>query len=314
MTNGYNFYFKDGENVLTFPITPSELSIKVGSNNEVVSLISEGDINILKSPSLIEVEFEARFPMRKYPYSREVSSFEEYFKVFEELKEKKKSFRFIVARTTPQGKRTWDTNLLVALESFELTESADEGDDVLVSFTLKQYKEYGVRTINVPSESTSKPTTTSTSEKPRSTENKASTSTTHKVKSGDNLWSIAKKYYGNGALYKSIYTANKNVIEDAAKKHGKASSREGHWIWSGTVLTIPDLATAKSSAAKTDTPKQSSSAGSKTNPPFAILVNDAFVFKRDIKTWEEAYEVYTTVDGKNKGWKIVDKNGKVINV
>ena len=72
MTNGYDFYFKDGSDVLTFPITPSELSIKVGSNNKVVTLINEGDINILKSPALIEVEFEARFPMRKYPYSREV--------------------------------------------------------------------------------------------------------------------------------------------------------------------------------------------------------------------------------------------------
>lgn len=248
MTNGYNFYFKDGDNVLTFPITPSELSIRVGSKNEVVSLISEGDINILKSPSLIEVEFEARFPMRKYPYSREVSSFEEYFKVFEELKEKKKSFRFIVARTTPQGKRTWDTNLLVALEEFELTESADEGDDVLVNFTLKQYKEYGVRTINVPNKTNSDSTSTST--RPRSTENKATTSTTHKVKSGDTLWGIAKKYYGNGALSKSIYTANKNTIEAEAKKRGKQSSREGHWIYPGTVLNIPDITTAKNSATK----------------------------------------------------------------
>ena len=55
---GYNFYFSDGSDVLTFPITPGELNIKVGSNNKVVTLINEGDINILKSPSLIEVEFD----------------------------------------------------------------------------------------------------------------------------------------------------------------------------------------------------------------------------------------------------------------
>ena len=74
----------------------------------------------------------------------------DYFRKFKELKEQKKSFRFIVARTTPNGSRTWDTNLLVALEDMTLSESADEGDDVIISFTLKQFKAYGVKTINLP--------------------------------------------------------------------------------------------------------------------------------------------------------------------
>ena len=87
MTNGYNFYFADDSDVLTFPITPGELTISVGSNNTVISLINEGDINILKSPSLTEISFEARFPMRKYPYSREVKSFQTYFDKFKKLKE-----------------------------------------------------------------------------------------------------------------------------------------------------------------------------------------------------------------------------------
>lgn len=235
---GYNFYFKDGSDVLTFPITPAELSIKVGSKNKVVTLISEGDINILKSPSLIEVEFEARFPMRKYPYSREVSSFETYFDKFKDLKENKKSFRFIVARTTPNGKRTWDTNLLMALEDFELKEDADEGDDVLISFKLKQFKEYGVKIIPT---NTSKPETTSTSDTPRSTDNKATKTDTYTVKSGDCLWNIAKAFYGNGAKWTTIYNANKSIIESTAQKHGKKSSSNGHWIYPNTKLTIPAL-------------------------------------------------------------------------
>lgn len=235
---GYNFYFKDGSDVLTFPITPGELTTKVGSNNKVITLISEGDINVLKSPSLIEVEFEARFPMRKYPYSREFSDFENYANKFTELKEDKKPFRFIVARTTPHGKRTWDTNILVALEDFEIYETADEGDDVLVSFKLKQYKEYGVKTLKAKS---SKPTTTSTSDVPRSTDNKTATAKTYTVRSGDTLWAIAKAKYGNGSKWTVIYNANKSVIEAAAKKHGKNSSSNGHWIYPNTVLTIPAL-------------------------------------------------------------------------
>ena len=235
MNYGYEFYFKDGSDVLTFPITPATLNIKIGSNNKVVTLISEGDINILKSPSLIEVEFEARFPMRNYPYSRRVKGFQTYFDKFKELKEKKKSFRFIVARSTPNGKETWDTNLLVALEEMEINEDADEGDDVLITFRLKQFKEYGVKVL--PKSYLKK--TTSTANKPRPTENKASNSKTYTVKSGDCLWNIAKAFYGNGAKYTVIYNANKSAIEADAKKHGKKFSSNGHWIWPGLKLTIP---------------------------------------------------------------------------
>lgn len=236
MSYGYNFYFSDDGDVLTFPITPGELKIKVGSNNKVVTLINEGDINILKSPALTEVEFEARFPMRKYPYSRTPASFQAYFDKFKELKEDKKSFRFIVTRTTHGGKRLWDTNLLMALEEMEILESADEGDDVLISFKLKQYKEYGVKTIQIK---TKAPTTTSTANKSRSTKTTKSKNQSYTVKSGDCLWNIAKKFYGKGSEWKKIYNANKSIIESTAKKYGKKSSSNGHWIYPGCKLTIP---------------------------------------------------------------------------
>ena len=257
MNKGYEFYFKIGSDVLTFPITPSELTIKVGSNNKKVTLINEGDINILKSPSLVEVSFEARFPMRKYPYSREVQNFQSYFDKFKDVKENKKSFRFIVARSTPNGTRTWDTNLLVALESFTLKEDADEGDDVIVSFELKQFKEYAskrlpnsyIKTINrsnATNNNNTKPTaqttTTSTSEKPRSTDSIDKNATgTYTIQSGDSLWKIAKKFYGDGSKYTIIYNANKTVIENKAKSYGNKSSSNGRWIYPGTKLTIPSI-------------------------------------------------------------------------
>ena len=252
-TYGYHFYFKDGSNVLTFPITPGELNITVGSNNKVVTLINEGDINILKSPALVEVSFDARFPMRKYPYSRTPYSFQTYFDKFKELKENRKSFRFIVARTTESGKPTWDTNLLVALESIDLKESADQGDDVIISFKLKQYKEYGIQRIilnNSSSNSTSNTTsnvtsnTTSTAEKEnnRSNDNEpAQDNKTYTVQNGDTLWAIAKKHYGDGSKYTLIYTKNATVIENAAKAHGFSSSSNGSRIWTGTKLIIPPV-------------------------------------------------------------------------
>ena len=235
MTYGYDFYFKCDSDVILFPITPGKLKIKVGSNNKVVTLISGGDINILKSPSLTEIEFEARFPMRDYPYSRTGFNFTSFHEKLTELKDRKKTFRFIVARTTTGGKPTWDTNLLVALEDFELTEDAEEGDDVLIEFKLKQSKAYGIKSITTNA-NTNK--TTATKEN-RPSEKDTSKPKTYTIKSGDTLWAIAKSTLGNGSKWKTIYDANKTVIDNAAKKHGKNSSSNGHWIYAGTTITIP---------------------------------------------------------------------------
>ena len=43
-------------------------------------------------------------------------------------------------------------------------------------------------------------------------EEEASSGQTYTVKSGDNLWNIAKQHYGSGAMYTKIYEANKDLI------------------------------------------------------------------------------------------------------
>ncbi len=37
------------------------------------------------------------------------------------------------------------------------------------------------------------------------------------IQKGDTLWAIAEKHYGNGAKYKAIVEANKEVIKDENK-------------------------------------------------------------------------------------------------
>lgn len=65
-------------------------------------------------------------------------------------------------------------------------------------------------------------------------------SRTHTVKSGDTLWGIASKYYGSGTSWQKIYSANSSTIEATAKRYrGGRGSDNGHWIYPGTVLTIP---------------------------------------------------------------------------
>lgn len=227
LPRGYEFIFDDGSgDLLILPITPAELTIKSGSRNETIDLINDGEINVLKSPSLIEVEFDARFPMREYPYSRVPADFQAYFDKFSELKNSKKSFRFIVGRSDGVTNSPYETNLLVSLEDFETKESADEGDDIICSFSLKQYKPYGVKMLD------------SSNYVARDT-NKGQDSFTYKVQSGDTLWGIAKAAYGDGSLWRKIYEANFNTLESTAQKHGYESSRDGYVLFPGTQLIIP---------------------------------------------------------------------------
>lgn len=61
------------------------------------------------------------------------------------------------------------------------------------------------------------------------------------VKRGDTLWDISKRLLGSSTKYMEIYKANKEVIEETAKKHGKKNSENGWWIWEGTTLFIPEI-------------------------------------------------------------------------
>lgn len=355
-TTGYDFFFaslSDREILFAFPITPPELNIKMGATNETVNLINDGNINILKSIDLTEIEFEATFPMRKYPYSREVYPFKEYFDILKDFLVNKKPFRFIVSRSPkhlvkaedlPPGTATtynasnlvnpffnpsdtllkmmgvtrenfmrgsqgygsqnpfdkdpsidwglppswttsssitstsyedirsgdsvvvngylgfWDTNLPVSLESMEIKENADDGDDVVIEFKLKQYKSYGVKflrtsnTASTSSTATTKQTlansatsgksdkeSTSTASKARAETKDTNKDKTYTIVAGDTLTIIAKKFYDDGNKWKVIYDKNKDIIEKTAKDMGKKSSQGGNYIWAGVTLVIPAL-------------------------------------------------------------------------
>ena len=113
--SGYDFYLKK----CLLPIAPPKLSVKINNANETVTLINEGEINILKKAELTDIEFECRIPQEKYPFAVYKSGFKgaDYFlDYFESLKTSKKPFQFIVCRKRPTGKRLFDTNIKVSME------------------------------------------------------------------------------------------------------------------------------------------------------------------------------------------------------
>ncbi len=226
MKNGYDFYLGN----CLLPIAPEKLSLKINNANETITLINEGEINVLKRAGLTDIEFECLIPQVKYPFAVYKSGFKgaDYFlDYFEKLKMKKKPFQFIVCRGLPVGKRLFDTNLRVSLEDYKITEEAKNGFDLDVKIELKQWRDYGTKTVNI-SFDMDKPK--ASAEPQREAADAPAEPQTYTVVKGDCLWNIAKAFYGNGALYTIIYNANKDVI-----------GGNPNLIYPGQVLTIPAI-------------------------------------------------------------------------
>lgn len=228
----YTFYLDK----LKLPVTPESLEIKIKNKNKTVDLINEGEINLLKTPGLSEVSFSFLLPQNNYHFADDLQSVEVYMDKLENLKTEQKSFQFIVYREA-YGKVLFETNMKVSLEDYTISESADDNTDLRISVNLKQYRDWGTKTIKVTRKSGT--STKKATKKSTSTKKKKSSSSTYTVKKGDCLWNIAKKFYGSGTQWKKIYNANKSVIEKTARKYGRKSSSNGHYIYPNMKLTIP---------------------------------------------------------------------------
>ena len=215
----YSVYFKYGSKKYKLPVNPEEIKRSRELNIETYLVLEEGQVSIPSYCGLEEFSFEAEFPSQDVNYMEPGAEADAdyYEKMFRKAQKNKKPIRFIASNDISD-----DISVKVLVKSVEVVEKAGEEGDKYISLTLLEYKGAGKRYVAIQTpDATVKQEETPLAENPAVTANK-----THTVQSGDTLWGIAKKYYGNGSQYQKIVSANPSI-------------KNPNLIYPGQVFTIP---------------------------------------------------------------------------
>lgn len=208
---------------IVLPINPTELEIIMPQLNKRQTLLNMGTVNVKGNRDVATVRISSFFPGRSSPFYRYAKMPPKKYKAkLESWKEHKEDKRLII---TDIG---INLAMLIDKSVFKVREGSE---DIEYTLELSEYRILNTPSVAMPLQVQDN----GLKQRPDQTVPPK----THTVGGNDNLWAIAKKYYGDGSQSTKIYAANSAVIEDEAKKHGKSSSNNGWWIYSGTVLMIP---------------------------------------------------------------------------
>lgn len=203
------FWIKQDNEALQLPVKPTEFTVTVAHRNTVVNVIQLGDINLMGKTGLREISLSSFFPAKDYNFSNNADRKQPINCVnkLESWRNSGSPVRVIITDLL---------NMEATIESFAWGER-DATGDIYYTIALKEYKKISTKKV---SRSVIRSLT-------RETKSTKSSSITYTVKTGDCLWNIAKKFYGDGSLYMKIYHANTDKILNPNR------------IYAGTVLKIP---------------------------------------------------------------------------
>ena len=213
---------KDGTREIRIPLLPEEFSFPKGDVMFIeCDIMGRGEVAIPSGTELGTYSWESEFPgpLRKNDAMMrgKWQDPKTYRSIIEDWKRKGTKLNLLITG--------YPVNVDVYCEEFKPKGSGPFGD-ITYEISFREARDIIITTNNSSTTTTKNRSTTTTKR--------------YTIKSGDTLWSIAKRLYGSGSKWQIIYNANKDIIEKTAKKYGRSSSQNGHWIYPGVILSIPD--------------------------------------------------------------------------
>lgn len=210
-----------------FPVIPAKIQYQAAAYYQEYNIIGKGPAKIPSGEDISTIGWECFFPgtvLKGQPYVRkagrkEISTPKQLHNQIEKWRKNGTKLKLNITRTP--------FSLWVYIDKYDASVEDPHGS-IYYTIEFSKVVEVSVEKVKKKGKTTGTARTSKTSSQKKYT-----------VKKGDCLWNIAKKFYKSGAQWKKIYNANKTTIENTAKKHGKKSSSNGHFIFPGTVLKIP---------------------------------------------------------------------------
>lgn len=207
---------------LRFPMLPTEIQAGMANQFETYTVLGIGEVSIPNGAALDTFSWDGILPgkrRRKDPYIKEWHDPQKTYKWLAKLKPK--GGRPVKARLLITGT---PINCDVYLSDLQTTQTGGYGD-IHYSITLKQAKPIKLEKKADIKGASGK----GLKNKPRNEERTSPPNAkTYTVKTGDSLWKIAQKMYGDGSQYTKLYNANKGVV-----------GSNPNLIYPGQVLKIP---------------------------------------------------------------------------
>lgn len=224
---------RNGSREIRIPWLPEKITVKSGGASVAsYDVMNKGEVAVPTGTGLTSISWASEFPGKnRTDHAMMRGTWKKpsyYHNILEDWRNKGTQLYIMVTG--------YPINMDVFLYDYNSTPGGGFGD---LGYEL-EFREDRDLVVGNTKSSTTSGTTTSTSKTRRST----TTPTTYTIKQGDTLWTIAEKLLGSGAKWETLYNANEEIIQSTAKERWQSAgvnrdSENGHWIFPGTIISIP---------------------------------------------------------------------------
>lgn len=208
--------YNNGAERYQLPVNPPSIKISGSHGFQDIEVNGLGEYTVIGDGKLKEITITSFFPRDYNPVYCEHTGVHPpwtYVETIQRWIDSRRPIRLTITGTP--------INMAVTVRSFNYEGDRDGAvGDIYYELSLKEYvfidftRQVVVTKPAAGSGGAAKATVTTKSARPDT----AAKPKTHKVISGDSLWKIAQKIYGDGSQYTKIYNANKSKIGNNPNK------------------------------------------------------------------------------------------------